>query len=418
MSRLPPGWTATAIRSFAERIERRVSGAPEHVLMIASRSGFVPQSDKYARFMAGQSLQRYIELRRGEFAYNKGNSATYPCGCVYRLKSHDSAAVPFVYFCFSVDGSRANPAYLEHYFAGGGLNAQLRGKINSGVRNNGLLNIRADEFFSCDVPLPPLSEQRKIAAILSSVDEAIEKTQAVIDQVQVVKKGLMQELLTRGLPGRHKKFKKTEIGEIPADWEVRRLGDLATIGNGSTPSRRRTDFWSGGTIPWLPTGKVNDRVIRQAEQYVTQRALEECPIRLLPPATLLIAMIGQGKTRGMVAYLATEATVNQNFAYVCCGSSVRSWFLFAYLEHRYESLRSSGRGSNQDALNCGIIKRFEIPVPPIDEQDRIAEALLQFNERLETEQLHGDAIAAVKSALMSVLLTGEVRVKPDPDVAA
>jgi type I restriction enzyme, S subunit len=78
------------------------------------------------------------------------------------------------------------------------------------------------------LPLPPLPEQRKIAAILSSVDEAIEKTQAVIDQVQVIKKGLMQELLTRGLPGRHKKFKKTEIGEIPEEWEVVHLESLCS----------------------------------------------------------------------------------------------------------------------------------------------------------------------------------------------
>ena len=74
------------------------------------------------------------------------------------------------------------------------------------------------------IPLPPLREQRKIAAILSSVDDAIEKTQAVIDQVQVVKRGLMQELLTRGLPERHTEFKQTEIGRLPAEWEVVELG--------------------------------------------------------------------------------------------------------------------------------------------------------------------------------------------------
>ena len=76
--------------------------------------------------------------------------------------------------------------------------------------------------------LPPLPEQRKIAAILSSVDEVIEKTEAVIEQLQVVKKAMMQELLTRGLPGRHTRFKQTEIGEIPEEWEVNG-GDLAEL---------------------------------------------------------------------------------------------------------------------------------------------------------------------------------------------
>ena len=80
--------------------------------------------------------------------------------------------------------------------------------------------------------LPPLPEQRKIAAILSSVDDAIEKTQAVIDQVQVVKRGLMQELLTRGLPGRHTRFKQTEIGKVPEEWAIVRIIDVADVDYG------------------------------------------------------------------------------------------------------------------------------------------------------------------------------------------
>jgi type I restriction enzyme S subunit len=149
----PLGWTVKSLKTFAERVERRVSGAPEHVLMIASRTGFIPQADKYDRFMAGRSVEKYIDLHCGEFAYNKGNSLSYPCGCVYRLQGYHSAAVPFVYFCFAVNEEAAEPSYLEQFFAGGGLNTQLKGRINSGVRNNGLLNIRADEFFSCEVPL-------------------------------------------------------------------------------------------------------------------------------------------------------------------------------------------------------------------------------------------------------------------------
>ena len=81
--------------------------------------------------------------------------------------------------------------------------------------------VKSDDVEAYTLSCPPLPEQRKIAAILSSVDDAIDKTQAVIDQVQVVKRGLMQELLTRGLPGRHTRFKQTEIGEIPEEWDVR-----------------------------------------------------------------------------------------------------------------------------------------------------------------------------------------------------
>ena len=265
--------------------------------------------------------------------------------------------------------------------------------------------------------LPPLPEQRKIAAILSSVDDAIEKAQAVIDQVQVVKRGLMQELLTRGLPGRHTRFKQTEIGEMPTEWTAAAIGDCASVGNGTTPSKKRSEYWDGGTIPWLPTGKVNDRAITSADAWVTERAVSETSLRLLPVGTLLIAMIGQGKTRGKTAYLGIEACVNQNFAYVIPHAEISSWFLFYVLEHQYDALRSSGRGSNQDALNCGIIRRFRVPLPVLDEQIQITDILRALDERTNVEQQQIDRLGDLKSALMSVLLTGVCRVASDPETA-
>ena len=103
--------------------------------------------------------------------------------------------------------------------------------------------------------LPPLSEQRKIAAILSSVDDAIEKTQAVIDQVQVVKRGLMQELLTRGLPGRHTRFKQTEIGTIPQEWELKRLSEVASVQTGLAKNTANAGPLS---VPYLRVANVQD----------------------------------------------------------------------------------------------------------------------------------------------------------------
>ncbi|MCY3759929.1 MAG: restriction endonuclease subunit S, partial [Gemmatimonadetes bacterium] len=116
--------------------------------------------------------------------------------------------------------------YLFHYLSA--KYASIRRLTGDGGRNG--LNLR--HIRSIGIAYPPLPEQRKIAAVLSSVDDAIEKTQAVIDQVQVVKRGLMQELLTRGLPGRHTRFKQTKIGTIPEDWEFLQLADLAEPENG------------------------------------------------------------------------------------------------------------------------------------------------------------------------------------------
>ena len=275
--------------------------------------------------------------------------------------------------------------------------------------------LRAGDIERVSILLPPLPEQLKIAAILSSVDDAIEKTQAVIDQVQVVKRGLMQELLTRGLPGRHTRFKQTEIGEIPEEWGLKELGDIASVGNGTTPSKKREDYWQGGTIAWLPTGRVNDRVIRSASVFVTKEAVRQTSLRVLPVGTLLVAMIGQGKTRGKTAFLEIEACVNQNFAYVIPRNAISPEFLFCILEHQYEALRAFGRGSNQGALNCQLIKRFKVPLPTTDEQCKITYGMSTLDTRLEVERLRVECLGYVKEALMSVLLTGELRVTPDPE---
>ncbi len=105
------------------------------------------------------------------------------------------------------------------------------------------------------VLLPPLLEQKKIAEVLESVDEAIAKTEAVIAQTERVKQGLLQQLLTRGIG--HTKFKQTDLGEIPESWEVGIVGDLGKIVTGKTPSTANADFW-GDAVPFITPGDLHD----------------------------------------------------------------------------------------------------------------------------------------------------------------
>ena len=118
------------------------------------------------------------------------------------------------------------------------------------------------------------------------------------------------------------------------------------------------------SIAWIASGQINESRIRTPTAYITEKALQQCPLVLLPVGTVLVAMIGQGKTRGMAAILEVEATINQNLAYIRPCRRVDSEYLLAYLQHNYMHLRNSGRGSNQDALNCQILKQFPLPLPP------------------------------------------------------
>jgi len=190
----PNRWQLRPLSAISTRIRRQNGGDNHPIMTISAKSGFLMQSDKFARDMAGSSVERYILLHEGEFAYNKGNSLTAPYGCIFPL-DRPTALVPFVYFCFALK-SGLDHAFYSHLFAAGALNHQLSRLINSGVRNDGLLNLNVDDFFTCKVPVPPIEEQQKIAAALSAAKKEISLLNAEIEAITRQKRGLMQKLLT------------------------------------------------------------------------------------------------------------------------------------------------------------------------------------------------------------------------------
>jgi type I restriction enzyme S subunit len=188
-------WTHNSIRDIADRIQRQGDGGEYPLLTISSGSGFVRQEDRYSRYMAGESAKTYTLLRAGEFSYNKGNSKRYEFGCVFQLQSYEVALVPRVYVSFRLHESVC-AAYMNHLFAADYLKPQLRALVKTGVRNNGLLNIRPDEFMSTKVPLPPLDQQIRIANVLDAASTEIDLLRQQLATFSAQKRGLMQKLLT------------------------------------------------------------------------------------------------------------------------------------------------------------------------------------------------------------------------------
>tara|TARA_R110002096_G_scaffold259030_1_gene452639 strand:- start:123216 stop:124451 length:1236 start_codon:yes stop_codon:yes gene_type:complete len=409
---IPSGWQKLAFGDIASRLTRKNTELNDNVLTISALDGLVSQEKYFNKRVAGKNLSNYFLLHRGDFAYNKSFSRGFPVGAIKRLDHEDKGVVSPIYLCFELaKEDLVDSDFLAHLCSSELLTPDIRLIAKQGARAHGALNIKPADFFGIRIKLPPLPEQKKIAEILGSVDEAIQKTQAVISQTERVKKGLLQELLTRGMPGRHTRFKKTEIGEIPADWEVVTIGDVAEVRNGSTPRKNNPTYWTNGTIPWLPTGKVNERIISMADQFITTIALDECPLRILPVGSVLMAMIGQGKTRGKVALLDIEATINQNFASIVPGESIDSAFLFHLLESSYQRLRSSGRGSNQDALNCKIVRDSLLALPVMGEQQEIASIADGIDRQVDQNRRFLDTLQRAKRGLTNDLLTGKVRVK-------
>ena len=151
---VPEDWSKAPLYELTERIRTPVQGDPQHVLTISSTAGWVDQRQKWARNMAGDSLKKYTYLNKGEFSYNRGNSKTFPYGCVFKLTGWKSAAVPNVYHSFRVNKEKIVPEFIQFSFHGGRLDSQLRSIITSSARANGLLNITASDFFDIELEFP------------------------------------------------------------------------------------------------------------------------------------------------------------------------------------------------------------------------------------------------------------------------
>ncbi|MFM5836698.1 restriction endonuclease subunit S [Aeromonas caviae] len=188
-------WKFQSISQISKRIQRKSDGEDHPILTISSLSGFVRQDERYSRYMAGESVKNYILLKQGEFAYNKGNSKTYEFGCIFDLDSYTSGLVPHVYVCFKLHQGLSH-RYFKYLFEADYLKPQLGALVNTGVRNNGLLNIKPSEFMNAKVPVPCFDEQEQIADVLHASSETINKLQLKLDALKQEKKALMQQLLT------------------------------------------------------------------------------------------------------------------------------------------------------------------------------------------------------------------------------
>lgn len=242
------------------------------------------------------------------------------------------------------------------------------------------------------IPVPPIKEQKKISEILVAVDRIIRGTDEIIAVTGKLKRGLMQHF-----------FAKSE-------WNRKKIADIAEVVTGGTPKTSVPEYWDG-SIRWMSSGEVNLRRVRDTEKMITQKGFDNSNARMLPLGTVMVALAGQGKTRGKVAILEIETTCNQSLAGIIPNANLLSnEFLFYNLEYRYQELRDISGGEGRAGLNLKLIKEFVVPVPPLQEQKKIATALTSIDKKISINQKLKAELNLLKKGLMQDLLSGKVRV--------
>ena len=358
---------------------------------------------RYISLKQHESLTKYRKVEKGDILVSK--SGTLGTCCIVNVDKEFSIYESII--AIKTKKNILNSKYLlqllkDNYT----LSRMLNNKVGGAV---GHLNLKT--FKQLLIVVPTIEEQEKIASILSTVDEEIDNVDALIEKNKELKKGLMQTLLTKGIG--HTKFKKTEIGEIPEEWEVKKLKDICNVkggkrlpkgfqledNNNGFPYIRVADMYMGGI-------KLNDI------KYVPYDAVEKIKNYNISKNDLFISVAG---TLGIVGEVPDEldnANLTEN-ADKLCDINMNKKFLLKVLQSQViQKIIDAEKTSNaQPKLALTRIKEFMIPIPSREEQEKIASILSSVDKKIDEYEKKKERLEELKKGLMQQLLIGKIRLK-------
>jgi type I restriction enzyme S subunit len=277
-------------------------------------------------------------------------------------------------------------------------------------------SINQTELKRIKIPLPPLPEQQKIAEILSTADDEIQKMDEQIALAEQLKKGLMQKLLTRGIG--HTRFKTTEIGEIPEEWEIKKIKDISTYVTDGTHKTPHYIEEAQSGVPFISTENIkpysNEFDFSRYKRYIDEISYKELSKRAKPEkGDLLISKCGTiGRTQLIRNDIKIGIFVGLLLVKIKNNTVSGQYFEDLLNSDKYRTIMESiSPGSTRKTLAIGMFKNILIPLPPLQEQQKIAEILTTVDNKLELLGNKREKLNVLKKGLMDDLLTGKVRVK-------
>jgi type I restriction enzyme S subunit len=419
LGQVPAHWRVQRIKTILREVDRRSANGTERLLSLRMNVGLVDHHALGGKHIPPSVLIGYKHVLPGEMVMNRMRASTglFAVATSEGLVSPDYAIFQKV--------APVNLDYAVQLFKTPAMATIFRLESTGlGTGESGFLRLYSDQFGRLAIPMPSTDEQKAIVQFLNSTsgrfERAIKAKRKVVALLTEQKQAVIQRAVARGFDPAVlcKSSGDSWLGEIPEHWTVWRISRFARVGNGSTPSRARPNYWNGGTYPWLNSSQVNRASIDSADQFITRAALRECHLPRVPAGSVLVAITGQGKTRGKAAPLAIEATINQHIAYITPRLPIVSTdYLHLALTAAYRQLRaiSDDAGSTKGALTCEDLKRLKIALPPRQEQDELIEririetgALTAAAGRLEREI---ELLREYRTRLVADVVTGQLDVR-------
>ncbi|HBY7279848.1 TPA: restriction endonuclease subunit S, partial [Klebsiella pneumoniae] len=366
------------------------------------REGFINDSDWVYFSHEGHAINKKSHLKTGDVLIVRTG---YPgTACVVTPEFEGSNAIDIV--IARPDMDKIIPEYLCAY-----TNSHI-GKSQVLDLQGGMaqkhLNVGAYQVLK--INLPPLREQKKIAQILSTWDKAITVTEKLLANSQQQKKALMQQLVT----GKKRLLDENGV-RFSGEWKRVKLGAIADMNSGGTPKSTVEEYY-GGNIPWVSISDMtsNGKWIATTEKYLTELGLNSSSARIYPKNSVLYAMYA---SIGECSIAAVNLTSSQAILGIRPKDCLNYEFLYFYLTSLKEKIKLQGQQGTQSNLNAGMVKEFELDLPSIREQQKIAAVLSAADAEISTLEKKLACLRDEKKALMQQLLTGKRRVKVDEAVA-
>lgn len=286
---------------------------------------------------------------------------------------------------------KVDAAYFAHFFK----TPEYRRRISFLSAGANINNLRNDDLNSLEIPLPPLAEQKRIAAILDAADALRAKRRESLVQLDTLLQSTFLDMF--GDPGTN-----------PRGWQARPISVFCRTGSGGTPPRRNAArYYTGGTIPWVKSGELREALILSTEEYVTEIALQETSIKMVPAGALLLAMYGA--TVGRLGLLGVDATTNQAVCHIVPDTSVAdTLYLFHALAAQVPQIINRGVGGAQPNISQSIIKGLFLPLPPLEKQRYFATIVQSVEQQKVRFRSHLAELDTLFAVLQQRAFNGEL----------
>ena len=395
-------WEQRKLGDVVKEITRNAPESEAPIMMITANNGFIEQSERYAFNNAGESLKKYILLKKGELAYNHGASKLRPYGSCFALTTAENARIPFVYHCFSAGNQNAEFMSIE--LNGIEIENQLRKIVSSGARMDGLLNISFDEYTSVSVLLPSTEEQDRIADFFRQLDNLITLHQVKFEKLTNVKKSMLEKMF----PQNGSCYPAVRFKGFTDPWEQRKLGEVIRL-NGRIGFRGYTekDIVSkddGGVLTFSPSNIVDNKLTTNCKNtYITRFKYDESPEIKIHNGDILFVKTGStlGKS-ALVTGLSEDATLNPQVV-VMRANNLNARFLAALLVTKSitSQVNLAKIGGAVPTLTETRIKDFDVTIPVSEaEKEQIGQFFSQLDNLITLHQRELEKLQSIKKSLL------------------